>query len=34
MAAVNDAFEKVDEESASSMSKFTGGMGGKLPGMF
>ena len=34
VAAVNDAFEKVDEESASSMSKFTGGMGGKLPGMF
>lgn len=34
VAAVNEAFEKVDEESSSSMSKFTGGMGGGLPGMF
>ncbi len=28
VAAVNEAFEKVDEESTSSMAKFTGGMGG------
>lgn len=34
VAAVNEAFEKVDEESASSMSKFTGGMGGGMPGLF
>ncbi len=34
VAAVNEALEKVEEESASSMSKFTGGMGGGLPGMF
>lgn len=34
VAAVNEALEKVDEESASSMSKFTGGMGGGMPGLF
>lgn len=34
VAAVNEAMEKVDEESASSMSKFTGGMGGGMPGLF
>ena len=30
MAAVNEALRKVDEENASAMSKFTGGM----PGLF
>lgn len=34
VAAVNEAFDKVDAESASSMSKFTGGMGGGMPGLF
>lgn len=34
VAAVNEAFEKVDEESSSAMSKFTGGMGGGMPGLF
>ena len=34
VAAINGAFEKVDEESASAMSKFTGGMGGGMPGLF
>lgn len=34
VAAVNEAIEKVDEESSSSMSKFTGGMGGQMPGLF
>ncbi len=34
VAAVNEALEKVDEASASAMSKFTGGMGGQLPGLF
>ena len=34
VAAVNEALEKVDEESASAMSKFTGGMGGGMPGLF
>ena len=34
VAAINGAFEKVDEESAAAMSKFTGGMGGGMPGMF
>ena len=34
VAAVNEAMDKVDEESASSMSKFTGGMGGGMPGLF
>lgn len=34
VAAVNEAFEKVDAESASSMSKLTGGMGGGMPGLF
>ena len=34
VAALNEAFEKVDSESAAAMSKFTGGMGGGMPGMF
>nr|WP_296263055.1 YbaB/EbfC family nucleoid-associated protein [uncultured Merdimonas sp.] len=34
VAAVNEALEKVDEASASAMSKFTGGMGGQMPGLF
>ncbi len=33
VAAVNEALEKVEAESASSMSKLTGGMGGGMPGM-
>ena len=32
IAAVNEALDKVDEESAGAMSKLTGGMG--MPGMF
>lgn len=34
VAATNEAMEKVDAESSSAMSKFTGGMGGGMPGMF
>mgnify|MGYP000760930416 CR=1 FL=1 len=34
VAAVNEAMGKVDEVSASAMSKFTGGMGGGMPGLF
>ena len=34
VAAANEALEKVDSESASAMSKFTGGMGGGMPGLF
>ena len=34
MAAVNEALEKVDAETTSAMSKFTGGMGGGMPGLF
>ena len=34
VAAVNEALEKVDQESAAGMSKFTGGLGGGIPGMF
>ena len=34
VAAVNEALEKVDAKSASAMSKFTGGMGGGMPGLF
>lgn len=34
VAAVNEAMDKVDAESASAMSKFTGGMGGQMPGLF
>lgn len=34
VAAVNEALEKVDQESAAGMSKFTGGMGGGMPGLF
>ena len=30
VAAVNEALDKVDEASAASMSKFTGGMNGLL----
>ena len=34
VAAVNEAMEKADAESASAMSKFTVGMGGTMPGLF
>ena len=34
VAAVNEALDKADEASASAMSKFTGGMGGQIPGLF
>ena len=34
VAAVNEAMDKVDVVSASAMSKFTGGMGGQMPGLF
>ena len=34
VAAVNEAMDKVDEVSASAMSKFTGGMGGQMPRLF
>ena len=34
VAAVNEALEKVDAETTSAMSKFTGGMGGGMPGLF
>ena len=34
VAAINEAMEKVDEESASAMSKLTGGKGGGMPGLF
>lgn len=34
VAAINEAFDKVDEESSSAMSKLTGGMGGGMPGLF
>ena len=34
VAAINEAFDKVDEQSAANMSKFTGGMGGGMPGLF
>ena len=34
VAAVNEAMGKVDEVSASAMAKFTGGMGGGMPGLF
>lgn len=34
VAAVNEAFDKADEAQASAMSKFTGGMGGQIPGLF
>lgn len=34
VAAVNEALRKVDEESASAMSKLTGGLGGGMPGLF
>lgn len=34
VAAINEAFGKVDEESASAMSKLTGGKGGAMPGLF
>ena len=33
-AAVYEALEKVDSETTSAMSKFTGGMGGGMPGLF
>lgn len=34
VAAINEAMGKVDESSASAMSKLTGGMGGQIPGLF
>ena len=34
VAAVNEALEKVDAETTSALSKFTGGMGGGMPGLF
>ena len=34
VAAVNEALDKVEEETSSAMSKLTGGMGGGMPGMF
>ena len=34
VAAVNEVLEKVDEASAAAMSKFTGEMGGGMPGLF
>ena len=34
VAAANEALEKVEEESSAAMSKFTGGMGGGMPGLF
>ncbi len=34
VAAINEAFDNVDEESAQVMSKYTGGKGGSIPGMF
>ncbi len=34
LAALNEAFDKVDEESEQVMSKYTGGKGGGMPGMF
>ena len=34
VAAMNEALEKADAESASSMSKLTGGMVGGIPGLF
>ena len=34
VAAVNEALDKVEEETSSAMSNLTGGMGGGMPGMF
>ena len=34
VAATNEALRKVEEASASAMSKLTGGFGGGMPGMF
>ena len=34
VATINEALDKADEESASAMSRFTGGMGGAMPGLF
>ena len=34
VAAVNEALEKVDAETTSAMSRFTGRMGGGMPGLF
>ena len=34
VAATNEALRKVEEASASAMSKLTGGLGGGIPGMF
>ena len=34
VAAMNEVLEKVDEASAAAMSRFTGGTGGGIPGLF
>ena len=34
VAAVNEAMDKADAESAAGMSRLTGGMGGGMPGLF
>ena len=34
VAAVNEACEKAEQDSAATISKLTGGMGGGMPGMF
>ncbi len=34
LTAVNEALEEAEAESASAMSKFTGGIGGGMPGLF
>ena len=34
VAATNEALRKVEEEAGAAMSKFTGGLGGGIPGMF
>lgn len=34
VAAINEALDKAEQESANAMSKFTGGMGGGMPGLF
>lgn len=34
VAAINEAMEQAEAESTSAMAKFTGGMGGGMPGLF
>ena len=34
LAAVNEGLKKADEMAASEMGKITGGLGGKMPGLF